>query len=71
VLGVSLALLLQLLAMHWLPLRRVLGTGPIDPGFLAACLAGMALIVLVTELTKLVVKRCYGHLRIGRQASLA
>ncbi|WP_158274653.1 cation-translocating P-type ATPase [Sphingosinicella humi] len=70
-LGVGLALSLHLLAMHWSPLRAVLGTGPVEPPILVACLAGMALIVIVTEATKLGVTRFYGHLRIGRDAAVA
>lgn len=65
-LGVALALSLQLLAMHWPPLRWVLGTGPVDSLTLAACLAAIALIVVVTETTKSGVRHAYGHLRIGR-----
>jgi magnesium-transporting ATPase (P-type) len=65
-LGVGLALSLQLLAMHWRPLGRVLGTGPVDPPIFLACLGGVMLIVLVTELTKLLVRRRYGHLRMGQ-----
>ena len=70
-LGVGMALSLHLLAMHWGPLRAVLGTRPVEPPVLMACLAGMALIVIVTEATKLGVRRFYGHLRIGRDAALA
>jgi magnesium-transporting ATPase (P-type) len=68
-LGVSLALSFQLVAMYWGPLRSVLGTGPVEPLVLIACLAGVVLIVVVTESTKLAVQRFYGHLRIGRKAA--
>ncbi len=70
-LGVLMALGLQLLATYWQPLRAVLETGPVAPEIFALCLAGMMLIVLVTEGTKLVVRRVYGPLRIKAAASSA
>lgn len=50
--GVALALSLQVGAMHWDPLRAILGTSPVDRETLAFCLAGAVLIAMVTELTK-------------------
>lgn len=55
--GVALALGLQLLAMHWAPLQDILGTGPVDPLVLGFCLAGAAITVIVTEATKWAVRR--------------
>ena len=51
-LGMVVALGLHLLAMNWPPLQTVLGTGPVDREILSFCLAGAALTILVTELTK-------------------
>ncbi|HET9428900.1 MAG TPA: HAD-IC family P-type ATPase [Allosphingosinicella sp.] len=51
-LGVAVALGLQITAMHWPPLRSVLGTSPVDPSVLLFCLSGAALTVAVTEAVK-------------------
>ena len=56
-LGVGLALGLQLLAMNWAPLRTVLGTAPVDGFILAICLIGAAVTIVVTEATKWVMQR--------------
>jgi magnesium-transporting ATPase (P-type) len=56
-LGVGSALGLQLLAMHWAPLRALLGTGPVRPEILAFCLAAGVLTIFVTEATKWLVRR--------------
>ena len=56
-LGVGLALGLQLLAMSWAPLQNVLGTAPVDGAILAICAAGAALTVLITETTKWLIRR--------------
>jgi calcium-translocating P-type ATPase len=52
VLGIGAALALQLLAMLWSPLGGVLGTMPVSRETLLFCLGGMAVTVIVTELTK-------------------
>jgi hypothetical protein len=52
VLGIGAALALQLLAMLWGPLGRVLSTMPVSRETLLFCLGGMAVTVIVTELTK-------------------
>ena len=59
-LGVGLALGLQLLAMYWAPLRQVLGTAPVDGAILAICAAGAALTVVVTEASKWIIPRLGG-----------
>jgi calcium-translocating P-type ATPase len=56
-LGVVLALALQLLAMNWPPLQMVLGTAPVDGFILAVCVAGAAVTIIVTEATKWVMRR--------------
>jgi len=56
-LGVALALGLQLLAMNWAPLQNVLGTAPVDGLILAVCVAGAVVTILVTETTKWVMQR--------------
>ena len=56
-LGVGLALGLQLLAMNWAPLQDVLGTAPVDGVILAICTAGAVVTVIVTEITKWVIRR--------------
>lgn len=56
-LGVTLALGLQLLAMNWPPLQGVLGTAPVDGFILAVCIAGAAVTIVVTETTKWVMQR--------------
>ena len=56
-LGVGLALGLQLLAINWTPLRTVLGTAPVDGFILAICIAGAAVTIVVTETTKWVMRR--------------
>ena len=56
-LGVALALGLQLFAMNWVPLQNVLGTAPVDGFILAICLAGAVITILVTETTKWVMQR--------------
>jgi Ca2+-transporting ATPase len=56
-LGVGLALGLQLLAMTWAPLQEVLGTAPVEGTILAICAAGAALTVIVTETTKWILRR--------------
>jgi Ca2+-transporting ATPase len=56
-LGVGIAMLLQLLAMLWPVLGRVLGTSPVSTETLWFCLAATAATVVVTEVTKHVVAR--------------
>ena len=56
-LGVGLALGLQLLAMNWAPLQDVLGTAPVEGVILAICAAGAVVTVFVTEITKWVIRR--------------
>jgi Ca2+-transporting ATPase len=56
-LGVGIAVSLQLLAMVWAPLGRVLGTSPVSIETLWFCLAATASTVVVTEVTKQVVAR--------------
>lgn len=51
-LGIAAALLLQVTAMTFPPLRAVLGTAPPDCFSLAACVLGAALTLLVAEGTK-------------------
>jgi Ca2+-transporting ATPase len=51
-LGVGVAVSLQLLAMFWPVLGRVLGTSPVSTGTLWFCLAATASTVVVTEVTK-------------------
>jgi Ca2+-transporting ATPase len=65
-LGVGLALGLQLLAMSWAPLQGLLGTGPVEGAILAICAFGAVLTVLVTEATKWVTRRLQGaHRRLS------
>ncbi|HET7816610.1 MAG TPA: cation-translocating P-type ATPase C-terminal domain-containing protein, partial [Sphingomicrobium sp.] len=59
-LGVALALGLQVLAMNWPPLQEVLGTAPVDGFILAVCVAGAAVTIVVTEATKSVLRRRSG-----------
>lgn len=59
-LGVAAALGLQVLAMNWAPLQQVLGTGPVDDFVLAICLAGAAITILVTEMTKWLLRSRHG-----------
>ena len=56
-LGVGLALGLQLVAMNWAPLQDVLGTGPVDGVILAICIAGALVTVIVTEITKWAIRQ--------------
>jgi calcium-translocating P-type ATPase len=56
-LGVALALGLQLLAMNWPPLQEVLGTAPVGGFMLGLCVTGAAVTVIVTEATKWVLQR--------------
>ena len=56
-LGVALALGLQVLAMTWAPLQEVLGTGPVSGVLLAVCFTGAVVTVVVTETTKWVLRR--------------
>ena len=55
--GVSLALLLQAIAMSWPPLGQLIGTEPVDPAALLFVGGGTLLILLVTEATKAAVAR--------------
>ena len=50
--GVLLAVGLQLVAMNWEPLGRILGAAPLDLPSVLLCLAGALSIVMVTEITK-------------------
>ena len=56
-LGVALALGLQLLAMNWPPLQEVLGTAPVGGFVLGLCITGAAVTIVVTEATKWVLQR--------------
>ena len=56
-LGVALALGLQVLAMNWSPLQEVLGTSPVGGFVLGLCVTGAAVTVVVTETTKWVLHR--------------
>ena len=56
-LGVAAALGLHLVAMHWSPLRSVLGTAPVETGILLICLAGAGLTVIVAEGAKWAARR--------------
>ena len=56
-LGVAIALGLQLLAMNWPPLQEVLGTAPVGGFVLGLCATGAAVTVVVTEATKWVLQR--------------
>lgn len=56
-LGVALALGLQVLAMNWPPLQEVLGTAPVGGFVLGLCATGAAVTVVVTEATKWVFQR--------------
>jgi Ca2+-transporting ATPase len=51
-LGIGLALGLQLLAMNWGPLADILGTSPVDRQTLIFCLCAAAGIIVITEVTK-------------------
>ncbi|MDB5697511.1 MAG: cation-transporting P-type ATPase [Alphaproteobacteria bacterium] len=51
-LGIGLAVGLQLLAMNWAPLANILGTSPVDQQTLIFCLCAAAGIIVVTEVTK-------------------
>ena len=51
-LGIGIAIALQLLAMFWSPLGSILGTGPVSRETLLFCLAAAAATVTITELTK-------------------
>ena len=55
--GISLALLLQGIAMTWKPLGGLIGTGPVDAATFAIVGAGAMLILVVTEATKAAVRR--------------
>ena len=50
--GVLLAVGLQLVAMNWEPLGRILGAAPLDLPSVLLCLGGALLIVMITEITK-------------------
>ena len=54
--GVSLALLLHVLAMSWPPLGQLIGTERVDPATLLFVGAGAFVILLATEATKAVVR---------------
>lgn len=56
-LGVGVALALQMVAMVWPPLGGVLGTSPVSAATLYFCLGATTTIVIVTEITKHVVAR--------------
>jgi magnesium-transporting ATPase (P-type) len=56
-LGVSIALGLHLVAMHWAPLGSVLGTAAIAAADWLWCLAAALFVALTAELTKAVVRR--------------
>lgn len=56
-LGVGIALALQLSAMFWSPLGRLLGTGPVSQHTLMFCLAATGATIVVTEVTKMIVAR--------------
>jgi len=51
-LGVCIALALQITAMFWPPLGSVLGTAPVSAAILRFCLAAVVGTILVTEATK-------------------
>ena len=53
--GMGTALSLQIAAMHWPPLRNILGLSPISWPLLLQCLAGGVLVLVVTEVTKRIV----------------
>ena len=65
-LGVALALGLQVLAMNWPPLQEVLGTAPVGGFVLGLCATGAAVTVVVTETTKWVLRQ---QSRPGRRPS--
>lgn len=62
-LGIGIAITLQLVAMVWAPLRGVLGTAPVSAATLWFCLGATASTVVVTELTKRAVARWQRRLR--------
>ena len=72
-LGIGIAITLQLLAMAWQPLGGVLGTALVSRETLWFCLAATAATIVVTELTKQVVARWQRGARsvppIGRAGS--
>lgn len=57
ILGVSAALLLQMIAMYWPPLASVIGTRPVDIQTLLFCLTGAVMILVTSEATKALVQR--------------
>ncbi|WP_083672004.1 cation-translocating P-type ATPase [Sphingomonas montana] len=60
---VGTALCLQLTAMFWSPLSRLLGTGPVSRHTLLFCAAATAATLVVTEVTKLIVAKWQGDHR--------
>jgi len=59
-LGVGIAIALQLLAMFWSPLGSILGTSPVSRETLLFCLGAAAATMMVTELTKWGVRSAAG-----------
>ena len=67
-LGVGAALSLQITAMVWSPLGRLLGTGPVSQHTLLFCLAATGATLVVTEVTKMIVATWHGD-RPDRQVT--
>ena len=64
-LGIGIAVALQLVAMFWPPLGGVLGTSPVTTRTLWFCLGATVSTVVVTEATKQIVARWQRHTRHG------
>ncbi len=64
-LGIGIAVVLQLVAMFWSPLGGVLGTSPVTTRTLWFCLGATVSTVVVTEATKQIVARWQRHTRHG------